>query len=361
MKKLPKTCSCEAHAVQEQQLTALLCLDAKLRIIYLNTAAEILFSISARKAIGIALLDIISLPGELIERLHEVLQHERRYTEREVPVQRLGHDTPIVVDCSISPYQSANHENGLLLEFHSIDQQLRIARENAMLSQQEISRNLLRGLAHEIKNPLGGIRGAAQLLERELSEESLHEYTDIIIREADRLHGLIERMLGPHSRPNPEQVNIHEVLEYVRKLVQAEAPKGVELITDYDPSIPNFSADRDHLVQVFLNITGNALQALGGKGTIKFRTRVDRWVTIGSQLHKLVGCFEIIDDGPGIPEALKESLFYPMITGRAEGTGLGLSIAQSLVNQHRGIIECRSTPGNTVFTILVPLEANNGG
>ncbi len=361
MRVVPKTCSCEAHAIQEQQVTAVLCLDRDLRITYINPAAEVIFAVGACKAIGEPLGSIINLAGNLDSRMKDVLRHERRYTEREASMLRLGQTTPIIVDLTISPYDSTELSSGLLLEIHSIDQQLRIARENAMLSLQEISRNLLRGLAHEIKNPLGGIRGAAQLLEGELPDQTLHEYTGIIIREADRLHGLIDRMLGPHSRPNPELVNIHEVLEYVRKLVQAEAPPNINLLTDYDPSIPDFRADRDHLVQVFLNITGNALQALNGTGTIKFKTRVDRYITIGSKLHKLLGVIEIIDDGPGIPESLKESLFYPMTTGRADGTGLGLSIAQSLINQQGGIIECQSKPGNTVFSISVPLEVNNDG
>lgn len=352
-------CPHDAIAVQEQQLTALISLDHKLRVTYMNPAAEVLFSVGARKATGIPILSIISLPPELVNRMTDVLSLERPYSEREVNIKRPGNSDPIVVDCNISHYQPLNGSAGLLLEIHSIDQQIRIARENAMLSQQEISRTLLRGLAHEIKNPLGGIRGAAQLLDRELDSEDLSEYTEIIIREADRLHELIDRMLGPHTRPIMEQVNIHEVLEYVHKLIKAEAPDTVTLHTDYDPSIPSFCADRDHLVQVFLNVTGNALQAVNGSGNITFKTRVARYVTIGSKLHKLVGLFDIIDDGPGVPDELQESIFYPMITGRPEGTGLGLSIAQSLINQQNGIIECRSTSQHTVFTIIIPLEVDN--
>lgn len=345
-----------AVAVQEQQMTATIGVDSQLCVTYLNPAAEILFTVGAKKAIGDLVTNIISFPAEFLERMRDVLTHERRTTEREVTVYCHSQNTSNIIDCTISPFSLSGQSIGLLLEIHSIDQQLRIARENNMLSQQEFSRKLLRGLAHEIKNPLGGIRGAAQLLERELEDESLQEYTDIVIREADRLHGLIDRMLGPHKRPNPVQVNIHEVLEYVRKLVQAEAPSEITLVTDYDPSIPPFYSDRDHLVQVFLNITGNALQALGGSGSISFRTRVGRYITIGSKLHKLVGIIDIVDNGPGIPDSLTDSLFYPMTTGRADGTGLGLSIAQSLINQQGGIIECQSRVGKTVFTITVPLE-----
>ena len=353
------SCVCTARAVQEQQETATISLDQTLCVTYMNPAAEVLFSVSAKQCIGIPVKRIIKLPPELLVRINDALSHERRTTEREVSVYFPASDSTTIIDCTISPFTLDDMPTGLLLEIHNVDQQLRIARENTLLSQQEISRNLLRGLAHEIKNPLGGLRGAAQLLERELEDKSQTEYTEIIIREADRLHALIDRMLGPHKRPNPERINIHEVLEYVRKLVTAEAPAGVNMHTDYDPSIPNFLTDRDHLVQVFLNITGNALQALGDTGNITFRTRVSRYITIGSKLHKLVGIIEFVDDGPGIPETLADSLFYPMVTGRAEGTGLGLSIAQSLVNQQGGIIECKSEPGNTVFTVLLPLEVNN--
>lgn len=352
----------EARSVAEQQLTACVCLDSDLRVTYMNTAAEMMFSIGAKKAAEMPFLQLIHVPEQIAERLQEVLQHDRRFTKRAVSLLKPGQDEPIVVDCTISPYQSEIlSAKGLLLEFHSVDHQVKIARENAMLSQQEIARSLLRGLAHEIKNPLGGLRGAAQLLSRELKTDEEKEYTDIIIREADRLHALIDRMLGPNQRPKVCAVNIHEVLEYVRKLTLAEASPSVTIHADYDPSIPTFEADRDHFVQVFLNITRNAVQALDGRGHITYRTRVKRYITIGRRLHKLVGIFEIIDDGPGIPEDIVESIFYPMITGRPDGTGLGLSIAQSLINQQGGLIECESVPGRTVFKILIPLEVHDDG
>lgn len=355
-------CQCEARSVAEQQLTACVCLDTDLRVTYMNPAAEMLFAIGAKKAAAAPFLQIIHVPEQISSRLDQVLKYDRRFTKRAVSLLKPGHDEPIVVDCTISPYQSEWQEKkGLLIEFHSVDHQVKIARENAMLSQQEIARSLLRGLAHEIKNPLGGLRGAAQLLARELDSDEQKEYTDIIIREADRLHALIDRMLGPNQRPKVSAVNIHEVLEYVRKLTLAEASASISITADYDPSIPSFQADRDHFVQVFLNITRNAVQALNGKGHITYRTRVKRYITIGRRLHKLVGIFEIIDNGPGIPEDIVDSIFYPMITGRADGTGLGLSIAQSLINQQGGLIECESVPGRTVFKILVPLEVHDDG
>ena len=237
-----------------------------------------------------------------------------------------------------------------------IDRQIRITREEQLLQQQSATRALLRGLAHEVKNPLGGLRGAAQLLENELGDEELKEYTQIIIGEADRLQNLVDRMLGPNSLPRISQVNIHEVLEHVRNLVSVEAPQDVELVPDYDPSIPPISGDRDQLVQVILNIVRNAVHAVGHHGAIHLRSRVQRQYTIGQTRHKLVASVEVIDDGPGIADDIKEKIFFPMVSGKPEGTGLGLSIAQSLINQHGGLIECDSRPGQTKFTILLPVD-----
>jgi two-component system nitrogen regulation sensor histidine kinase GlnL len=217
----------------------------------------------------------------------------------------------------------------------------------------------VRGLAHEIKNPLGGLRGAAQLLERELSDPSLKEYTGIIIGEADRLQTLVNRMLGPNTRPQRRSINIHQVVERVRTLAVAEAPPGVTIVRDYDPSIPDFMAEPDQLIQALLNIVRNALQAIGEQGEIILRTRSIRQATIGHHRHKLAARLDIIDNGPGIPPDMMESIFFPMVTGRPDGTGLGLPIAQDLVNQHHGLIECHSEPGKTVFTLLLPIETNH--
>jgi two-component system nitrogen regulation sensor histidine kinase GlnL len=215
---------------------------------------------------------------------------------------------------------------------------------------------LLRGLAHEIKNPLGGIRGSAQLLQRELASEELREYTQIIMDESDRLQSLVDRMLGPNKPLLLEPINIHKVLERVRQLVQVEAPVGVSIERDYDPSIPQVNGDGDLLIQAILNIVRNAAQAVGVRGRILIRTRIHRQVTIGNKRNRLVVKIDVEDNGPGIPDALMGQIFYPMVTGRAEGTGLGLSIAQSLINQHGGLIECISEPGLTVFSIFLPLE-----
>jgi two-component system nitrogen regulation sensor histidine kinase GlnL len=243
---------------------------------------------------------------------------------------------------------------GLLVELTPLDRQLRISREENLLAQQSVSRALTRNLAHEIKNPLGGLRGAAQLLERELADPALKEYTSIIIGEADRLQNLVDRMLGPNSIPRKREINVHQVVERVRQLVAAEVPSRVRLIRDYDPSIPPLVGDPDQLIQAVLNIVRNAMQAVGKEGDITLRTRTLRQFTIGHVRHKLVIKIDIVDTGPGIPAEIMEQIFYPMVSGRPGGTGLGLSIAQTIISQHGGLIECTSEPGNTCFSLLLP-------
>jgi two-component system nitrogen regulation sensor histidine kinase GlnL len=214
-------------------------------------------------------------------------------------------------------------------------------------------------LAHEVKNPLGGIRGAAQLLEQELESPELREYTGIVIREADRLRKLVDRMLGPNTLPRRRRCNVHEILEQVRALIAAEGRAKIVLARDYDPSIPPLWADPDQLLQAFLNIVQNAVEALDEGGVITVRTRVQRQCSIGPRRNKLVACVDVVDNGPGISQELMQRIFLPMITTRSKGTGLGLSIAQNLVNQHQGLIECSSRPGETVFTTLLPVETGD--
>jgi len=247
----------------------------------------------------------------------------------------------------------------VLVELRQIDYQLRIEQEEHLITQQQATHELVRGLAHEIKNPLGGLRGAAQLLEQEIKDDALLEYTQIIISEADRLRALMDSMLGPNELPKIQAVNIHQILERVRDLVQAEAGRKLRFHHDYDPSLPDLQADPDLLLQALLNIVRNAAQALGNDGDIAVRTRVQRNFNIGSSRHRLVARIEITDNGPGIAEDLHKQIFYPMITGRSDGTGLGLSIAQALISRHQGLIECNSQPGNTVFTILLPLDVKH--
>jgi two-component system nitrogen regulation sensor histidine kinase GlnL len=244
------------------------------------------------------------------------------------------------------------------MELQQVDRHLWITKEEQLSAQHHISRMLVRGLAHEIKNPLGGLRGAAQLLDLELSDPELKEYTQIIIAEADRLKDLMDKMLGPNKLPQKAELNIHQVLERVRQLVTAEASGSINLVCDYDPSIPDLLADKNQLIQALLNIVRNAIQALeqSKDGLIMIKTRIHRQMTIGRKRYKLLIKIDIIDNGCGIKEEMIGQIFYPMITGRAEGTGLGLSIAQALINQHNGLIECRSEPGNTVFSVYLPLE-----
>lgn len=338
------------QSIIENLNTAVLMFDAGLRLSYLNPAAEMLFAISAKHARGMSAAELIPEAVAFVTALQHTLHNQHPFTERELQLH-LAHTTT-TVDSTVTPL--SNHK--LLVEFLPVDRHRRIAREENLLAQYQANRAMLRNIAHEINNPLGGLRGAAQLLERELPDEVLKEYTGVIIREADRLRNLLSRMLGPNTLPQKNPSNILQVLEHVRSVVLAEIPEGVRIKRDYDPSIPEFYADLDQLIQAVLNIVRNATQAVGGKGNITLRTRVQRQFTIGPKHHKLIARVDIIDDGPGISADLIENIFYPMVTGRADGTGLGLSIAQSLVNQHGGLIECTSQPGNTTFTLLLPID-----
>lgn len=338
----------------ENLTTSVLVLDTGMKLAYMNPAAEMLFESSARHAHNMPLTDLLPGAAAFIGKIAHALEDQHPFSEREL-VLRI-HNRTVTVDCTATPLVEPGEEPALLVEMLQVDRQLRISREEHLLVQSQATSLLIRGLAHEIKNPLGGLRGAAQLLERQLPDDTFKEYTRIIIEEADRLQALVDRMLGPRQRPQFRAVNIHDVLEHVRNLVLAEAPRGIQLWRDYDPSIPDLQGDPDLLIQATLNIVRNAIQALGEQGKITLRTRIVRQFTIGQVRHKLVLRVDIIDDGPGIPPELQETLFFPMITGRAEGTGLGLSISLNLINQHGGLIECESRPGHTVFTLLLPLE-----
>ena len=337
---------------------AVLMFDAELRLDFINPAGEMLFAVSAKRLIGQHAEALLPANSHLLAAITKGQNSGHPFTEHEVAITLPGH-RELTVGYTITPLAALPGESGLLLELQQVDRQLRISREGQQLSQQQTMRSLVRGLAHEIKNPLGGLRGAAQLLERELPSEELKEYTNIIIGEADRLRNLVNHMLGPNSLPQKEPINIHQVLEHVRQLVGVEIRDGISFISDYDPSIPEVMADRDQLIQAVLNIVRNAVQAIGNEGEIILRTRAIRQFTIGQKRHKLVCRIEIIDNGPGIPEDMMESIFYPMVTGRADGTGLGLSIAQSLINQHGGLIQCESRPGRTRFSLLLPLNLDS--
>lgn len=343
------------QVILENLATAVLLFDAGPRLWVANPAAEALVGASSRKLRGLAPSELFPEADTWLHLLSHALEARRPFTEREVALGRVGLESP-TVDCTVTPLLEGAQVAGLLVEMVPVDRHRRIAREEQILAQHQTVHLLLRGLAHEIRNPLGGLRGAAQLLERELDDPGLREYTRVIIGEADRLQNLLDRLLGPRTMPQKRRINIHQVAERVCTLVKAEAPSGVRVRCDYDPSIPDLTADPDMLIQAMLNIMRNAVQALGDRGLIQVRTRVQRQVAIGQKFYRLALRVEVIDNGPGIPADLVDRIFYPMVSGRADGTGLGLSIAQSLIQQHGGLIHCASQPGETVMTILLPLE-----
>ncbi len=342
--------------------TAVLVLTPELRVRYLNPAAESLLETSLTRVRDTPVLSLFVESDRALETLHAAADNGQSYTNREAEFVLIS-GVRFVVDYSVSPM--GNESQDLLMEVQPRDRLLRITREEDIISQQETTRILVRGMAHEIKNPLGGIRGAAQLLDRELESDSQKEYTRVIIDEADRLRSLVDRMLGPNRAMRMAPTNVHEVLERVRTLLEAESRGRVSFQRDYDPSLPELRGDKEQLIQAFLNIARNAMEAAfehtetrrhNDPPTITFRTRALRQFTIGSRRYRLVCRVDVIDNGPGIPPELLQNVFYPMISGRANGTGLGLSITQSIVGQHHGLVECESEPGCTDFIIFLPLE-----
>lgn len=338
---------------------AILLFNKDFRLIYINPAGEMLFADSAKHLLGHPAKRLFkSANYDLFSDLFQRLNQHEPLVDREVILESLNQS--ITVNLSATPILENSQLSEILIELQQVDRHLRITKEEQLLAQQNTSRMLVRGLAHEIKNPLGGLRGAAQLLDLELTDPELKEYTQIIIAESDRLQELMDKMLGPNKPALKNLLNIHEVLERVRNLVSVETGPNIQLQSDYDPSIPELFADKNQLIQAFLNIVRNAIQALQSSGKIILKTRIQRHMTIGRKRYKLVVKVDIIDNGPGIQPGLMGQIFYPMITGRAEGTGLGLSIAQSLINQHNGLIECESEPGHTVFSIYLPIAGDTG-
>jgi two-component system nitrogen regulation sensor histidine kinase GlnL len=340
--------------ILEGMNSAVLLFDQALRLGYINPAGETLFCVSARHMLNEPFQALIQESGDLQQQLNDAYRSGRPFTRHEVNLY-LGNDINVIVDFTAVPLLDPGYPTEMLVELHSVDRLLRISREENQHAQQEATQQILRGLAHEIKNPLGGLRGAAQLLERQLDSEDLKEYTRVIIDEADRLQKLVNRILGPNNLPNKRSTNIHHLLEHIRSLLLAEGKSNISIERDYDPSIPEFQADPDQLIQALLNIVRNAYQVLDEEGVITLRTRIERKYTVGKQRHDLVARIEIIDNGPGIPQDMLDKIFFPMVTGRAEGTGLGLSIAQSLIQQHDGLVEVSSVPGRTVFAVLLPI------
>ena len=342
--------------------TAVVLLDSELQVKYVNPAAETLFAISRKSILHQPFPGLFADSGPLAGLLHQAIREERGFADQDLTLAPTGQE-PLHLNCIATPVELS--QAALLLELRPIDQRLRIEREEQRMSQHRANRELIRNLAHEIKNPLGGLRGSAQLLERELDRPSLREYTRVIIKEADRLQALMDRLLTPHRPPNQVPMNIHEVCERVRSLILAEFPEGIRVKRDYDVGLPEFRGDPEQLIQAVLNIVRNAAQAILGSrtdpvsglgGEIVLCTRVARQVTLARRLHRLALELQVIDNGPGVPAEIRDKVFYPLVSGREGGTGLGLTLAQTLVQQHQGVVECDSQPGRTCFRIVLPLR-----
>ncbi len=331
--------------------------DAEGRCQFANTALEDALAVSRRALLQSDLAECFTDPQSLRHALKGVSQSVFDTLRYDASLRRFTAE-PLPVHVIVARADTASE---FIVEMIPQEQQSRLDREERLAAQAQTNKELIRNLAHEIKNPLGGIRGAAQLLELEITTPELTEYTQVIIHEADRLQTLVDRLLAPHRRPHVVgDVNIHEVCERVRSLIVAEFPRGLKVVRDYDISLPEFRGDREQLIQTVLNIAHNACQALAdrmaeGDASITFRTRVARQVTFGKQRYRLALELHVIDNGPGVPDSIKDRIFYPLVSGREGGSGLGLTLAQTFVQQHHGLIEVDSVPGRTDFKILIPL------
>ncbi|REG82666.1 nitrogen regulation protein NR(II) [Marinomonas pollencensis] len=341
--------------------TAVVQVDRELNIEYLNPAAEMLLAISRKRIYGQELGVVFREDEASVASLFNAIESGHPFTKREAEVE-IANGKKLFCDYTVTPViGTINTTDSLLIELYPRDRMKRISLEDELIANHQTSKELVRNLAHEIKNPLGGIRGAAQLISRAFTDEALKDYTQVIIEESDRLRDLVDRLLGPRQLPKTKELNIHRVIERVKQLIQVESEGLIDIVRDYDPSIPDIVGDESQLIQALLNVSRNAMQVLleqddNPHRQIRFVTRALRQFTIGAKRHRLVCKVSIIDNGPGIPEALLKTLFYPMVSGRADGTGLGLSISQSVIHQHNGIIECQSQPHNTEFNILIPIE-----
>lgn len=338
--------------IVDQLSLGVLIVDEVDTIIFINLSAQSMLAMSDRQACGLTLGQCFRQSDQLFDVIKFVRRNRVACTQREVRLS-FNNEHYLTADLSIN---MLSDDGEMILEINPVDRRLKIDRERRQFADDETVRLLVQGLAHEIKNPLGGLRGAAQLLARELPTSDLREYTDVIIDEADRLRRLVDGLMGPTTRHDPKRTNIHWILERVRQLIEVEAAEGIRIDRDYDPSIPDMSAEPDHLIQAFLNIARNAMQALGDSGTIRLRTRTENHFTIANHMHRVVLRVDIEDDGPGVKAEMIDRVFFPMITTKPTGTGVGLAISRSLVHQQGGLIECHSVEGLTRFTIWLPLE-----
>jgi two-component system, NtrC family, nitrogen regulation sensor histidine kinase GlnL len=338
--------------------TGIVMLDSHLCVVYANVGAQDLLAVGLNQARGRPIGELFQQPHSLDAILRRSLERNETCSGHELQLMPALQDRdPVVVDLTVTPLEGQITGTHLLLELADARTRQRITRESEMLSRLTGSRLMIRELAHEIKNPLGGLRGAAQLLDRELHDGALKEYTTVIINEADRLRSLVDGMLGPSRPPQKVTLNIHELCEHVFHLLRSEALEGITVERDYDPSLPSGQFDRNQIIQALLNVARNALQAIAAPGgRLILRTRVLTSANVGMSRHRLVANIQVEDNGPGVPPELHRTLFYPLVTGRANGTGLGLAVAQDLVTRHGGIVEFESRPGRTVFSLLLPLE-----
>jgi two-component system nitrogen regulation sensor histidine kinase GlnL len=343
----------------DAMVTSVFLLDQELNVQYLNAAAQTLLGLGPNQALRRRITELTRGADTLLPMFDRARNGGEGVVQRELAWPGSG-SVDRILDCAVTQVGLHDGEPWLLLEIEDITQHRRLTRENALLAQLGGSRLMVRQLAHEIKNPLGGLRGAAQLLERELLDPALREYTRVIISEADRLTNLLDSMLGPGRPPAKQLMNVHELLERVYHLLRSEAPEGVLIDRDYDPSLPPVTVDPNHIIQAMLNLGRNAIQALSGvpvhSPRLMLRTRVASNVSVGAHRHRLVASIQFEDNGPGVPHDIRDTIFYPLVSGRADGTGLGLGIAQDLVSRHGGLIEFDSAPGRTIFVISLPMD-----
>src|SRR6266849_2901925 len=350
----------EGTELLDSLVTSVFLLDRNLHLDYLNAAAQTLLGLGPNQALGRSITELTRGAETLLPLFERAWLGGEGVVQRELAWPAPG-GVDRILDCAVTQVVIGLDAPSLLLEIEDITQHRRLTRENALLAQLGGSRLMVRQLAHEIKNPLGGLRGAAQLLERELLDPSLREYTRVIISEADRLTHLLDSMLGPGRPPAKQLVNVHELLERVYRLLRGEAHEGVAIERDYDPSLPSLTIDPNHIIQAMLNLGRNAIQALSG-GKVRsprlvLRTRAATSVSIGTKRHRLVASIQFEDNGPGVLSEIRDTIFYPLVSGRPEGTGLGLGIAQDLVSRHGGLIEFDSAPGRTRFVISLPMDS----
>lgn len=344
-----------ADRILENVGVALVVCDEQMVVQHVNSACENLLGVSRRYLVRRPLTQTIVTEANLQAMVRRSLNNDSRYTLREI---ELMDPLDVEVDITITPMLVDGGQRFVTLELNRTDRINRLARENSNIEQQKTNRLIMRSLSHEIKNPLSGLRGAAQLLDAELSNQELKEFTGIIIKESDRLTNLVNRVMGSHRQYAQEPVNIHYVIEHVARLVAVSEGDDVTIKRDYDPSLPEFSGDVEQMIQAVLNVVKNAIEAQSGQGdiTVGFRTRLERNFTIDKELHRNLIKLQIWDKGPGVPGSLKAILFNPMITGRAEGTGLGLAIAQEIIQRHNGLINLEKYNDHTCFAVYLPLQ-----